>query len=213
MQYASIPFRWSILISTRALQLCFVASLLLAMPRRQFGTHQIYIDTQEFFEGAKASLAENGNDPYVKLRFESLTSKQVAIIMQNGLPFVRRACVKGIKSYFALSRNEQRQVLYEAGVYQYIGPVETQTNSVHDAGRASPSDLESEIDWGSASEASSVDGVEPAPEHVAPWCELEVPDDGNRRRLRRKILAGHIPHDVKCVKPISCKQSRLSDEL
>ena len=98
-------------------------------------------------------------------------------------------------------------------MYQYIGPVETQTNSVHDAGRASPSDLESEIDWGSASEASSVEGVEPAPEHVAPWCELEVPDDGNRRRLRRKTLAGHIPHDVKCVKHISCKQSRLSDEL
>ena len=154
------------------------------MPRKQLGACQVYIDVPDFFQGAQAASTERHSVLAGDMKWESLSSKQLTLLMQNGRPWVRRSCVKSVKAYHKLSRQEQRRVLYDAGLYQYTGLGDaTASNPADDL---DDSDQGSMPDWGTGSEASCDEDTGAAPL----WTALDLPEDGANRRLRRKAVDG-----------------------
>ena len=154
------------------------------MPRKQLGACQVYIDVPDFFQGAQAASTERHSVLAGDMKWASLSSKQLTLLMQNGRPWVRRSCVKSVKAYHKLSRQEQRRVLYDAGLYQYTGLGDaTASNPADDL---DDSDQGSMPDWGTGSEASCDEDTGAAPL----WTALDLPEDGANRRLRRKAVDG-----------------------
>jgi len=191
------------------------------MPRLVLGSHQVYIDGQEFFRGCLAAWSEGGQgfEPVVgSLQFEKLSSKKLTCVMKQGRPFVRRSMVKPLKAFLKLALVKQRELLYEAGVYQFEGLPEADTIPEGEAVAAVEQEyLAEEPNWGGSESETSADSEgedgKVVEEVHRPWSELPINEDLLGRRVRRKTLSGHIDHTVKCVKPIACEESRLGREL
>ena len=92
------------------------------MPRFQYGERQVYW-TPSFTDGvfSVALPGRSSEDPVPVLDFTRLTSTQMLCVMRQERVWVPRGCRKAVVALSKLACQSQREALYEAGIYQYMG--------------------------------------------------------------------------------------------